>query len=272
MRPTDNIEKMVRNWNESTSAGMDDRVLADIGRALERSQIRAAPTGPSLWRTIMRSPITRLAIAAAIVLAASVVLSQFGKSLESVAWADVAQRFESVPFFSMVVYTSPSTSAPGKRTQIWKSQDSRVRVDEADKVVFADFSGGKKDIVAFDRSTRTPVDPGMFTKMLLETLCPEGQFSLNTLIGVLSSDGMNLVPVETDDTAATREIAVFEAKRADTGETLRIWTLRNSKLPMQMRFRDPRSDEYGDFLFDYTQKKEPAFFDPQAFQQSASAN
>ncbi len=69
MRPAEDIEKMVRNWNESTSAGMDDRVLADVGRALERSQTHAASAEPHRRRRIMGSPIPRIAAAAVFVAA-----------------------------------------------------------------------------------------------------------------------------------------------------------------------------------------------------------
>lgn len=272
MRPADDIEKMVRNWNESTSAGMDDRVLADVGRALERSQTQAAPTGPSLRRIIMRSPVTKLAVAAAIVIAASVLLSQFGNSLESVAWADVARRFESVPFFSVTIYVSQGPSAEAHRLDIWKSQDGRIRAQEGNKVVFSDVVNGQRKLVAFDRTTKQPMNAGQMVPIFLDIFSAQGQFCLDMVIEQLPGEAKNLITLDTAGSAASRETVIFEAKADSTPEHLLIWALRESKLPVRMRFLDPRNDECGDFLFDYTQKKEPAFFDPQVFQQSASAN
>ena len=69
MRPADDIKKMIQDWNDTTSAQMDERVLADVGRALEQSQTQAAPAEPSLRRIIMKSPMTKLAAAAAIIIA-----------------------------------------------------------------------------------------------------------------------------------------------------------------------------------------------------------
>jgi hypothetical protein len=71
--------------------------------------------------------------------------------------------------------------------------------------------------------------------------------------------------VEAADTVASKEIIVFEAKSQNTPQYLTIWVLRESKLPLLMQFRDPISGEYGDFIFNYSQKMEPSFFDPETF-------
>lgn len=272
MRPTDDIEKMVRSWNETTGAGMDDRVLADVGRALERSQTQAAPTGPSLRRVIMKSPITKLAVAATIVLAASIILSQFGKSLESVAWADVARRFESVPFFNVTIYVSQGPSTEAHRLDIWKSHDGRIRAQEGNKVIFSNVVNGERKLVAFDRATKQLVNAGQMAPIFLNIFSTQGQFSLDALIEQLPGGAKELTALDTPDSAASRETVIFEARADSTPEHLLIWALRESKLPVRMRFLDPRNDECGDFLFNYADEKEPAFFDPQAFQQSTSTN
>ena len=65
MRPTEDIEQMVKKLNDSTSAEMDRRVLGDVLQALEQSQKTTIPIG----RTIMKNPITKLAAAAVIIVA-----------------------------------------------------------------------------------------------------------------------------------------------------------------------------------------------------------
>jgi hypothetical protein len=214
----------------------------------------------------MKSTPTRLAIAAVVLIVAFVGVHQFAGSLESVAWAEVEEHFESVPFFGLTIYVGRGSASPDMKIEVWKSADSRVRIREGDKVIFARFVNGKRKIVAFDRSTKEPVNAGMLTQALLEAfLHPQGQFSLGTITSAVSKQAADLVPVEIADTAASREIAVFQMTDEATGENLRIWTLRDSKLPIQMQFRDPRNDEYGDFIFDYTGIQDPAFFDPNAF-------
>ena len=46
MRPAQHVRTMIRNWNKTTSAEMDQQVLADITRALAAAQECSAPDGP----------------------------------------------------------------------------------------------------------------------------------------------------------------------------------------------------------------------------------
>ena len=69
MRPTEDIRKMIENWHDTTSAQMDEQVLGDIERALKRSQTQAARTKPHRRGIIMKYRMSRMATAAAIVLA-----------------------------------------------------------------------------------------------------------------------------------------------------------------------------------------------------------
>jgi len=267
MKPERDIRQLFHRAAVNTDAGTDEEVLAKVLAAHETaSSTGSIPNRSNVRSTIMRSPITRLALAAAVLVAVLIGTNMLGGSLGSVAWADVERQFESVPFFGLTIYIGQGDAPPAKRIEIWKSADSRMRVHDADRIIFAGFADGDGSIVAFDRSTGKPAEAGMLTKALLEAfLHPQGQFSLGTLTSAISQDATDLVPVEVADNAPSREIAVFEMKMPETGECLRIWALRDSKLPIQMQFRDPRNHEYGDFFFDYTQEKDTRFFDPKAF-------
>lgn len=72
MRPAEDMKQMIRRWNDTTSAQMDEQVLGDIGRALKQSQTQAASAGPRKRTLIMRSRLCRLAAAALILLATGV--------------------------------------------------------------------------------------------------------------------------------------------------------------------------------------------------------
>jgi len=214
--------------------------------------------------TIMKNPITKLAAAAVIVIAVLIGIDQFNTNGSSVAWADVAERFESVPFFRLTIYLGYDNSAEAKKIEIWKSGNSHVRAHEGNKVIFADFPNGEKNIVAFDRTTRQPVNTMGFVSMILEDLCSEGRFSLDTIINSIPSED-GITSVETADTAASKETVVFLIKHKETPEWISIWALRDSKLPVRMCFHDPRNNEHGDFFFDYSEQKDAAFFDPVSF-------
>jgi len=219
----------------------------------------------------MKSPITKLAVATAIIIAVLFGIYLFGGSIggTSVAWADIAERFESVPFFGVTLYAGNDTSDQAQKIEIWKSENSKVRAHEENKVIFADFADGNKVSVAFDSSTMQPVsaDKIASTALFLSVLCPEpvGRFSLKNIISSLSSeDDIDVSAVDTADNEALRETVVFEAKhKTRPKQRTMIWALRESRLPIQMRFRS--HSNYCDFLFDYSERKDDSFFDPEAF-------
>ena len=97
MRPTENIEDLIKSLHDTTSADMDERVLKNSFKALEKSKrIKSAETKPNIWRKIMNSKLTKLAVAAGLIIAVLIGINQFGGSIDvaSVALADVIEKIE----------------------------------------------------------------------------------------------------------------------------------------------------------------------------------
>lgn len=68
MRPAENIEKLIRNISDKTSARMDERVRKNMLHALAESEkTTSASTKPTIGRIIMKSPITKITTAAMII-------------------------------------------------------------------------------------------------------------------------------------------------------------------------------------------------------------
>jgi hypothetical protein len=215
------------------------------------------------WRIIMKSPITKLAVAAVIIIAVFISIEQFDTNSSSVVWADFAESFESVPFVNITMYISHD--APIKKIEIWKSEDSRVRAHEGNTVFFADLSKDKNKFITFDRSTKKLVNGDENLRGFIRRLCnKKGRFSLDTLTKSFPSDVNGIIPLETADTAASNETVLFRAKAKEIPpEALKIWALRKSKLPV--RFFVTPDDGYMDLFFDYSEQKDAAFFDPVEF-------
>ena len=77
MRPSEDMDKLVKNLRYKASAETHDRILGNVMRALDESQRQKTGAGaPDIWRKIMRSPVTKLAAAAVIIIAASIGLNQ----------------------------------------------------------------------------------------------------------------------------------------------------------------------------------------------------
>ena len=279
MKPADNIEEIIKKkLNFTASAKMRERILQDTLEAQEKSKkTKSAARWPNIGRTIMKSPITKLAAAAVIIIAVLIGINQFGGSIDgaSVAWADVAERFESVPFFNVTIYLgwgpySQDQKLEFHKIEIWKSENGQTRTHSGNEVIFAEFVDGNNVVVAFDSSTKQPLNADRMAKLANSFhgfLRPKkGEFSLDTLLMDFSSDDKGITPVETADTPASKETVLFEVKHKTTPTTqCSIWALRKSKLPMRLSLRDTKNKVYSDLLFNYSEKKNAKFFDPEAF-------
>ena len=98
MKPTDNIEEVIKkDLNFTAGTELHDRMLDDVLNAQVKSKkTKSASVLPSIRRQIMKSPITKLAVAAAVI--AVVVLGLFEfigtEGTSGVVWAEVARKVE----------------------------------------------------------------------------------------------------------------------------------------------------------------------------------
>jgi outer membrane lipoprotein-sorting protein len=92
MKSLDDVEKLIKRLHVNPRTGMLARTLSDTLEAQENSNKTKSPlSGPSAWRTIMKSRITKIAAAAVIIVAVLVIVHELGSSVESVAFADVVR-------------------------------------------------------------------------------------------------------------------------------------------------------------------------------------
>ncbi len=275
MKPADNIEEVIKkDLNFTAGAELHDRMLDDVLNAQEKSKkTKSALALPGIRRQIMKSPITKLVAAAVIIIAVLIGINQFGGSIDgaSVAWADVAERFESVPFFNVTQYIgwgpySQDQKLEFHKIETWKSENGQTRTHLRNEVIFAEFVDGNNVVVAFDSSTKQPLNADRMAKVANSSGFPstkKGDFSLGTLLMGFPSDDTGITPVDTADTAASKETVLFELKHKTA--QVSIWALRKSKLPMRLSLRDTKNKVYADLLFNYSERKDAKFFDPNAF-------
>lgn len=92
MKPAEKIEKLIQRLHFKTSAEMHERTLNDAVEAQAKSKKRkSAKLKPSIWRTIMKSPIAKLA-AAVMVIAVLVGIYQVGGARAAFAETTKAVR------------------------------------------------------------------------------------------------------------------------------------------------------------------------------------
>jgi hypothetical protein len=95
MRPADNINDLIKKLKLKASTNLDRRVHDDISMALaESDKTKSAFTQPKIGRTIMKSPIVKLAAAAVIIVLVVLGLFEFigTDNTSGVVWADVVRK------------------------------------------------------------------------------------------------------------------------------------------------------------------------------------
>jgi hypothetical protein len=95
MRPNENIKKLITELKINPSAELDARVNSSIDDSLaERNQFDSTSHRPGIWRIIMRSPITKLAMAAVVIIAAGLAIHYFAGegTKKCCAWEKIADN------------------------------------------------------------------------------------------------------------------------------------------------------------------------------------
>ncbi|MHC4437938.1 MAG: LolA family protein [Planctomycetota bacterium] len=82
MRPSDNIEKLIKKLCYKTSAETHKKVLGNVLQALdEKQKQKPGATAPVIWRIIMKSPITKLSTAAVIIVCIALTITFMEKTV-----------------------------------------------------------------------------------------------------------------------------------------------------------------------------------------------
>ncbi len=104
-----------------------------------------------IWRTIMKSPITKLAAAAVIVIAVMIVIQQFGGSIDgaTMAFAQITENMKKMPWMHGVV------EGEGERLEAWFSFERRVVVSKRVPGKIRYHDGLKQTVQIYDPDANT---------------------------------------------------------------------------------------------------------------------
>jgi len=217
-----------------------------------------------LFRLIRGSRVLRYAAVAAIVAGILIGVPRLTGGLTSIVWADVAERFRSVPFFSAAIYIKDDVTAEPKQIELWMSQDGKARLRTGTQVIFGDQGKVTK---AFDIKTRAKVEADEHAGFLLQKLGAAHEFSLDSVIKVIFGGKIeDVTPLINPDAVISQDMVVFDIQSTISPEWLRIWALRESRLPVRIKVWDPRDGDGTDVVFSYSKEQSEEFFDPNAFE------
>ena len=112
MKSEHHIEKLVRELDMDIDPGVDERMLGStLERFKQSTQNLPANLRPTYWRTIMKNPLTKLGLAAAVLVALLLGISLFD-STTNVTWAHVLDK---VTGFETYVFRTRNVETTGPR-------------------------------------------------------------------------------------------------------------------------------------------------------------
>jgi outer membrane lipoprotein-sorting protein len=140
MRPTDKTKQFIKNASINSNPEVNEAVLKELLSEMDKSQnTTCAAKQPDIWRIIMKSPVTKLAVAAAIIIAALIGLHYFGNSFNVTgsAYAEVVERLQNA-------ITMTYTSSGNTEVEIAFKKPGYMRTTmPGDYVTVIDWTQGK---------------------------------------------------------------------------------------------------------------------------------
>ena len=257
MKRRDDIERFAKHAPIHTHEMMDKRVLGRMHQAYEDSTHWHAAGWGRAW-------MARVAVAAVILIAAGTLVDHFTHfSGGNVAWADVTQRFESVPFFYASISMKEHALAEPRQFELWMGRGGYARLRVGPQVI---FGRDGQVIRAFDIRRRCEVVPDPTAADIVHILASPGEFSLETIIQSISGGKLvDVTPAMNTHAAIGEDLVVFDAQSAISPGWVRVYALRESRLPVGLRIWDPAEGFGVDALINYAKEQPQVFFDPQAF-------
>ena len=253
--------KVLLELGENIESGMNEREESVIA-ALEKVSNKKSTDSKIFYNGLFR-----LATAAAIVIVAIIGLSQFGGS--TVAWADVVEKLKSVSFFNATFYLRENTSADPTQIDIWVGSGAKARIKVKDQVLFA--KNGKL-ISGFNYVSQEEIDDDNYNiqaRSVISLLGKSDSFSLNTVVQNMSNGVLKeTTPLINPLADISEDIVVFDLTTDLYPVWLRIWALRESKLPIRILAWNPENGQSQDVVLTYTKEQSESFYDSVAYQKA----
>lgn len=198
-------------------------------------------------------------IAAAAVVMISALTFIFGLG-DTATYAQVNERFKTVPYFRATIYFQEDFSSKPMKIDLWMD-NGRSRALTDTQVIF----GRDGEIEnAFDIVKNVSVTPDDIAANIIQRLGSSKTFSLETLLNCVSLNNRQELSFGASSCTLAEELTVFDKQSAaGDNETIRIWALQKSKLPVQVKTTNGHTNV--DISLFYSEKHSDVFFDSKAF-------
>lgn len=225
-------------------------------------QTSASKRPLDIRRIIMKSPITKLAAAAVIIIAVVISFNQFVGPTTNVAFAEVTSRFAQVDYVHVYWFKSRG-DALFRQFEAWYAHGKLVMRGDKGGMTYDD---GQTQQTFDEQGRRIGKKPSLFA---------EGKTFFELFSADLLSDEneqlSQLTPINVGDDFLIYEVdPPPDWDGSEWLENISVTVGKNSLLPIQMKVYEKDSDDYDLVMFDYeAPEKPPEFFEPPM---AASAN
>jgi hypothetical protein len=145
MRPADNMEKLIKKLRYKAGAETHERVFENITKALDESgKEQTGVITPNIWRTIMKSRITKLAAAAVLIVGVLAGIHFVGNPLEAtVTFADVIKPIFNARTVTLTIIIGEEENGPEIHDMIMESRIRRTLSNMEGVVAIIDMKSGR---------------------------------------------------------------------------------------------------------------------------------
>jgi hypothetical protein len=251
MKSENDVHKQLKAFQLKAGLALDQDVHARIDKAP-----RSPGSAPDrLTVGIWAGKIGKLAIAASVVLVMALVWGQ-----RNVAWAEVVEHFQSADYVKVSMFIKGAAYEAPQQIQIWTGKKGNIRMMTGSQVILAKHG---HIVGAYDLLKQSETEPVDMAVDVLAEIGPAEEFSLNTIIQSISQGVLeDITPSLLVDAHIVQDLVVFEGRSSLNQGMVRIYALRQSKLPVSFRIWDPVDGSSVEALFTYPKSLSDAFFDP----------
>ena len=229
MRPSDNIEKLIKKLRYKTSAETHDKVLGNVLQALDEKE-KVGATTPDTWRIIMKSPITKIAIAAVIIITAVIFLNPFETT---VTFADVIQPILNARTASLDIVIGSQGNQPVIHDDVMGSRIRRIFPNMQTPDIIIDLEQQKLLTIDHTKKTATYIGLGGISdlKNYVEVL-------QNTITRLQSTPDFQVEDRGTEEFEG-QDYLVFVA--SGESDTVTVWADPETALPVRIEHETPNT-------------------------------
>ena len=188
-------------------------------------------------------------------------------------WAEVSERIYSASNATAVIYVKSHAFSETRQIEFWRGYGDRFRIRSGNLITFAsdDF------VKTFNLETRSECYPqsasgtmcyhsDAFLILRLSRKMRGASIEEAIIQGMSGTNIVDATAIINANPEVSKDLVVFDADTRDGNWRIRVWVLRESRLPVRISEWSPMGGRY-ETLLSYSKEEQPQeFFDPDAFE------